>query len=121
MRVRVDQSRDQDVLGQIYALVVMERRRNFAGRENRFDRTVAHRDGVMLENRARRFDRDDPAGAEEEAYLGVPWTSTTTRLLSARHAISALRSFWSGQAFTGSVLPKPSVSTLPASTPFDTR
>jgi hypothetical protein len=43
--------------------------------KNRFDLAVAHRDGMVLQDRARRLDRDDPAGAEEEGlfrYLGVP-------------------------------------------------
>ena len=101
-------------------------------RKDRFDPAVAHGDGVALQNRARRLDGYDPAGAEEKAgcrvpdrkllfYLGEPCTSTTTRRLGARHSISDLRSFWSGQDFDGSVLPKPNTSTLPASVPFDTR
>ena len=110
------------MLGELYALVLREFLCRFRSRKDLLDGAVAHRDGVMLEDRARRLDRDDPAGAEEEAwcYLGVPWTSTTTRRLGARHSISCLRGCC-GQDFTGSVLPKPSVSTLEASTPLETR
>ena len=92
--------------------------------EDRLDLAVADRDGVLLQDRARRLDRDDPAGAEENAlfrYLGVPWISTTTRRFGLRHSISAARWLLSGQDFTGRVLPKPKTSTLPASAPFDTR
>src|SRR4030095_13512315 len=107
--------------GKVDTLVV----RKLAARRRGHDafyQTVADRDGVMLQDRTRRLDRDDPAGAKKElaSYLGVPWTSTTTRRLGERHSISPLRSFWSGQALTGSVLPKPRVSTLLASTPLET-
>src|SRR5687768_3073403 len=104
-------------------LIVGELRRGLPCGENLLDAAVAHRDGVLLKDRPRRLDRYDPAGADENflLYLGVPWTSTTTRRFGARHSMVALRSFWSGQALTGSVLPKPRVSTLAASTPFDTR
>src|SRR5687767_11946988 len=122
--MRVDQSRNQDVVGEVYPFEVLERIRNLTGRKNLLDGTVAYGDGVVLEDCARRLDRNDPAGAEERSlgrYLGVPWTSTTTRRLGDRHSISPLRSFWSGQALTGSVLPKPRVSTLDASTPLETR
>jgi len=107
---------------QIYAFVVRELGARLRGHDG-FYCTVAHSDGVMLQDRARRLDRYDPAGAEEKtvAYLGVPWTSTTTRRFGDRHSISPLRSFWSGQDLTGSVLPKPSVSTLSAPTPLETR
>lgn len=120
----VDQPRDQGVLGELDPLVVAKRRRRRRGRKDLLDAAAADGDGVVLQDRARRLDRQDPAGAKDEAaccYLGVPWTSTTTRRLGARQEIRPLRSFWSGQDCTGRVLPKPRVSTLEASTPFDTR
>jgi hypothetical protein len=46
--VRVDEARDEDVLGQLYAFIVGERRGDCAGRKNAFDGTVADRDGVVL-------------------------------------------------------------------------
>ena len=112
------------MLRELHSFVVRKLGCGLPGRQDLLDDAIAHRDSVVREDRAGRFDRYDPASAEEEAagrYLGVPWTSTTTRRLSARHAISPLRSFWSGQALTGSVLPKPRVSTFPASTPLETR
>lgn len=120
--MRVDESRYEDVVGQLDVLVVRKLPQSFRGWKNPLDDAVAYGDGVMLKHRARGLDRDDPAGGYELLlYLGVPWTSTTTRRLGLRHSMRFLRSFWSGQDFTGSVLPKPSVSTLAASTPFDTR
>jgi hypothetical protein len=121
MRMGVDEPRDQDVLRELYALVIGKSPRGLCKGEKLLDDAIAYRDRVVLENRARRLDRDDPAGADKEAYLGVPWTSTTTRRLGLRHSIRPLRSFWSGQDLTGSVLPKPRVSTFAWSTPFDTR
>src|SRR5262245_40182302 len=123
MRVGVDQARDEHVVGQLDPLIAGKAPGGLRRGQDLLDGALANRDGVVLENRARRFDRHDPAGADEEVffYLGVPWTSTTTRRLGPRQSIRPLRSFWSGQALTGSVLPKPSVSTLAASTPFDTR
>ena len=93
------------------------------GRKNLLDDAVAHRDGMMLKDCARRVDRYDPAGVEEEllGYLGVPLTSTTTRRFGVRHSISDLRSFVSGQPFTGLVLPEPRVSILDWSKPLETR
>jgi hypothetical protein len=43
-------------------------------RQQSFDRAAAHGDGVVLEDRAGRFHRHDPAGVEEKLsfYLGVP-------------------------------------------------
>jgi hypothetical protein len=71
--MRVDQSRDEDVVGEADLLVLREPRKCFLRRKNQLDGAVAHRDGVMLEDCARRLDRDDPAGAEKLAlYLGVP-------------------------------------------------
>jgi len=104
-------------------LVVRESRRRLPGGKERLDASVANRDGMVVECYARWLDGDDPAGAKEAAfrYLGVPLTSTTTRRFASRHWISALRSFWSGQDFTGLVLPEPSVSIFPASKPLDTR
>src|SRR5580765_2198570 len=96
----------------------------FVRGQDGLDSPVADRDGVLLQHRPGRLDRDDPAGAEEGAcfrYRGVPCTSTTTRRLGARHSISAARFASSGQDFTGRVLPKPNTSTLPASVPFETR
>ena len=69
------------------------------------DAAVADCDGVVFKNRARWLDRYYPAGANDERYLGVPWISTSTRRLGARHSISALRFLLSGQDLTGSVLP----------------
>jgi hypothetical protein len=71
--MRVDQSRDEDVVREADLLVLLEPRECFLRRKNLLDGAVAHRDGVMLEDRARRLDRDDPAGAEKlSLYLGVP-------------------------------------------------
>jgi hypothetical protein len=71
--MRVDQSRDEDVVGEADLLVLREPRKCFLRRKNLLDSAVAHRDGVMLEDRARRLDRDDPAGVEKlSLYLGVP-------------------------------------------------
>ena len=108
---------------QVDALVCGKALFGLRGGNNLLDGAVAYRDGMVLENRARWLDRNDPAGGDDEVllYLGVPWTSTTTRRFGLRHSINPLRSFWSGQDFTGSVLPKPSVSTFEASTPLDTR
>lgn len=92
--------------------------------KDRFDFAVANGDGMVLEDRPGRLDRDDPAGAEEGAgfrYLGVPCTSTTTLRFGPRHSISAARFFSSGQDLTGRVLPKPNTSTFAGSAPFDTR
>ena len=123
VRVRVDQPGDEDVVGELDLLVMREALARLAGGQHRLDLAVAHGDGVVLEHRAGRLDRDDPARLEDEAasYRGVPWISTITRRFGARHAISAARAFWSGQDLTGMVLPKPNVSTCEASTPFDTR
>ena len=101
-----------------------EARPRLGRRQERFDPAGAQGNGVFFENRPRRFDGDDPARAEEKRccrYLGVPWISTTTRRLGARQVINAPRSFWSGQDFSGRVLPKPKVSILLALAPYDTR
>src|SRR5919197_5587005 len=123
MRVRIDQSRDEHMLVERDALVARKARTRLRHGQHRFDVAVAHGDGVLGENAACRLDRNEPARLEEKRarYFGVPWISTSTRRFGARHSMSALRSFWSGQDFTGVVLPKPKVSTLDASTPFDTR
>src|SRR6266850_8028214 len=94
-----------------------------AGQQHRLDLAIVHGHGMLGEHRAGRLDRNEPARLEDEAsgYLGVPCISTTTRRLGARQAIIAARSFWSGQDFSGMVLPKPKVSTCEASRPFDTR
>ena len=104
-------------------LVAGEARSRLFGGQDRFDLAVAQSDGVVFERRARGLYGNDPAGADEErvSYRGVPWISTTTRRFGARHSIRSLRCFWSGQDLTGRVLPKPKVSTLFASTPFETR
>src|ERR671930_291565 len=123
MRVRIDQSRDEHMLVARDALVARKARTRLRHGQHRFDVAVAHSDGVLGENAACRLDRKEPARLEEKRarYFGVPWISTSTRRLGARHSMSALRSFWPGQDFTGVVLPKPKVSTFDASTPFDTR
>ena len=114
--------------GKIDAFVAGKARCRFARGDERLDDAVAHRDGMMLEHRARRLDRHYPAGAKKEGlrgacprYLGVPWISTTTLRLGARHSISALRCFASGQAFTGKVLPKPKTSIFAGSAPLAIR
>ncbi len=122
--MRVHQSRHQDVAFQDELLVAGKARARLGRGKDCLDLAVAHRDGVLLQHRARRLDRHDPAGGEEGAgfrYLGVPCTSTTTLRFGPRHSISAARLFSSGQDFTGSVLPKPNTSTLALSVPFDTR
>jgi hypothetical protein len=64
-------------------LVVGEALRSLALGKNVFNGAIAYRDGVMLENRARRLYRDDPAWGDKQAasrlrvdraffYLGVP-------------------------------------------------
>jgi len=123
MGVRIHEARHQDVILQLQFLIPGEPDGGLLRGKNCFDPAVAHSDGMLLEHRARGLDRNDPAGAEEGAlrYLGEPCTSTTTRRFGPRQSIVDLRSFWSGQDFTGSVLPKPKTSTLPASVPLDTR
>src|ERR1041385_8247265 len=105
------------------SFVAWEARSRFPFGQDSFDLAVADRDGVVLEDRPGRLDREDPARDEERAlrYRGEPWTSTTTRRFGPRHSISAARFFSSGQDLTGSVLPKPNTSTLAGSAPFDTR
>src|SRR5205814_2320191 len=119
----VHQARNEDVVGQDHAWVVAESPCGVSLGENAFDAPVAHSDRVALEHRARGLDRDDPARLNQEAvgYLGMPFISTTTRRFGVRHSMSALRSFWSGQPFTGLVLPEPRVSILEPSNPLDTR
>jgi hypothetical protein len=46
--MRVDQPRDEDVLGQLYAFIVLERGGDVGGRKNAFDGAVANGDGVVL-------------------------------------------------------------------------
>src|SRR5689334_25271970 len=123
MGVGSDEARDEDVLVEDDRFVAADALACLRGRQQRFDLAVAHGDGVVGEDTARRLDRNEPAGEGDKAaaYLGVPWISTTTRRLGARHSITALRSFWSGQDFTGAVLPKPRVSTFEASAPLETR
>src|SRR5437899_10756395 len=122
MRMRIDQPRDQHMLVERDALIGAKARSRLRHGQHRFDRAVAHSDGVPGKEAARRLDWNEPARLDEKRiYLGVPWISTSTRRFGARHSISALRSFWSGQDFTGVVLPKPKVSTVAAATPFDTR
>src|SRR3954468_10266047 len=122
MRMRIDQSGDQHVLVERNALIGGKARSRLRRGQHRFDIAVAHGDSVFGENAAGRLDWNEPARLDEKrAYLGVPWISTSTRRFGVRHSMSALRSFWSGQGFTGVVLPKPKVSTFDASTPFDTR
>jgi hypothetical protein len=50
---------------------------------------------MVHEHRARWLDWNQPARLEDEAapYRGVPWISTITRRLGARHSISDLRPF----------------------------
>ena len=66
--MRVDQSWYQDVVRQLDSFVRRKLRRGLRRGQNRFDGTVAYRDRVVLEDRARRLDWDDPAGAEEENF-----------------------------------------------------
>src|SRR6185503_11640926 len=128
MRVRVDEARNQHMLGEIDDIRAAIARADLRSRQDGFDLIVAHGDGVVLEHDPRRFDRDYPARANQESfahldsvnckskappgrgfaslrrangYFGMPCTSTSTRRFGSRHAISALRSFWSGQLFTG--------------------
>jgi hypothetical protein len=71
--MRVDQARDEDVVGEADLLVLREPRKCLLRRKHLLYDAIAHRDGVMLEDRARRLDRDDPAGGEKLSfYLGVP-------------------------------------------------
>jgi len=70
--MRVDEPRNKDVLRELYAFVVGELPCSLRQRKKLLDDATAHRDGMMLENCARRLDRYDPAGAEEGPYLGVP-------------------------------------------------
>lgn len=104
------------------AFVAGKARSRLGRGQQRFDIAVAHGDGMLGEDTAGRLDRNEPARLDEKGcYLGAPWISTSTRRFGARHSMSPLRSFWSGQDFTGVVLPKPKVSTFDASTPFETR
>ena len=94
VRVRVDQPGDEDVLGELDALIAGEALARIGYGQHRLDFAVPHRDGMCCEYRAGRLDRHQPARLDDElAYLGVPCISTTTRRLGARHSISDLRSF----------------------------
>jgi len=46
--MRVDQAGDEDVLGQLYAFIVLERGGDVRGRKNAFDGAVANSDDVVL-------------------------------------------------------------------------
>jgi len=48
VRMRVDQARDENVLGQLYAFIVLERGGDVRGRKNAFDGAVADGEGVVL-------------------------------------------------------------------------
>jgi hypothetical protein len=63
--VRVDEARNEHVIRQFHALVVWKKTGSFSFGENLLDAAIAHGDGMVLKNRARRLDRYDPAGAEE--------------------------------------------------------
>jgi hypothetical protein len=63
--MRIDQARDEDVLREVDSFVIRKFFRRVCDGKNLLDGTVAQRDGVVLENRARRLDRYDPAGAKE--------------------------------------------------------
>src|SRR5262249_60663585 len=86
------------------------------------DAAAVHREAVIVEDRACRLDRDDPARADEQidSYRAVPLREMIARRFGARHAISSLRSLLSGQNFAGTVLPIPMVSTLSGATPLAT-
>src|SRR2546421_6380288 len=119
MRMRIDQSRDEHLVVERDALIAGKARSRLRRGQHRFDIAVAHRDRMLGENAAGRLDRNEPARLDEKrCYLGAPWISTSTRRFGARQSMSPLRSFWSGQDFTGVVLPKPKVSTFDASRPF---
>ena len=123
MRVRVDEPGNERVLRERDALVIGKACRGLGDWKHCLDAAVTHGDGVIGEDCAGRLDGDEPARLDDEAfaYLGAPWISTTTRRLGARHSMSCLRCFCSGQDFTGAVLPKPKVSTFDASMPLETR
>jgi hypothetical protein len=63
--MRVDETRNEHVLGQLDVLVIREFLESFCPGEKLLDTAIAHGDGLVLEDRARRLDRYDPAGAEE--------------------------------------------------------
>jgi hypothetical protein len=46
--MRIDQSRNQDVLRELYALVIRELPRSLGKREKLLDDAIAYRDRVML-------------------------------------------------------------------------
>ena len=119
----IDEPWNEEVLVEYYGLVAAESLARLRRRQQRLDLAVAYGDGVVGQDAVRRLDGNEPAGENDKAvsYLGVPWISTTTLRLGARHSIRALRSFWSGQDLTGVVLPKPNVSTCEASAPLEMR
>jgi hypothetical protein len=120
--VQVDHSGHQRVIGQPDASRGFVAALGFRSRAHRDDAAAGHGHAVIGQNRGRRLDRDDPAGADEkiDSYRAGPLIDTIARRLGARQAISALWSLVSGQNFAGTVLPMPIVSTLLRSTPFST-
>jgi hypothetical protein len=63
--VRVDQARDENVVRKLYHLIAGELPGGFGSGKDLLDAAVAYRNGMAPEDRARRLDRYDPAGAEE--------------------------------------------------------
>ncbi len=65
VRVRVDEARYQRMLPQVYAFRVRIFAAACGDRQDFDDRVGGQRDGMVFENHAMRFDRDDPARFEQ--------------------------------------------------------
>jgi hypothetical protein len=63
--VRIDQTRQQGVLGEIDSGVGLEARLGLFSRQQRDDASIGNGDGVIFEQHAARLDRYDPAGTEQ--------------------------------------------------------
>ena len=66
MRVQVDESRDQGVSGKLGAPRARVAAARLRGWENFSNAALGNDDGMVLEDRMRRFDRNDPAGFYDE-------------------------------------------------------
>ena len=62
MRVQVDESRDQGVSGKLGAPRARVAAARLPGGEDFADAAPGYDDGMVLEDRMRRIDRNDPAG-----------------------------------------------------------
>ena len=117
MRVQVDQTGNQRVTRQVEAARCIVARGRVRGRKDGDDFPVLDRDTVVIEHRCVGFDGNDPArvnqaidrfhsipkprvsAGPQDARRPGPLMEMIARRLGARHAISCLRFFASGQNF----------------------